>query len=49
MRDDLFLDVRAAQGGFDSQTLAHETTHAIVARIYGGRRWPLWLNEGFAE
>ena len=49
LRDDLFLDVRAAQGGFDSQTLAHETTHAIVARIYGNRRWPLWLSEGFAE
>jgi len=47
--DDLFLDLRAAQGGFDSQTLAHETTHAIVARIYGHRRWPLWLSEGFAE
>ena len=27
--DDLFLDVRAAQGGFDSQTLAHETTHDL--------------------
>ncbi len=25
----------AAQGGFDSRTLAHETTHAVVARIYG--------------
>lgn len=49
LRDDLFLDVHAAQGGFDSQTLAHETTHAIVARIYGSRRWPLWLSEGFAE
>ena len=49
IRDDLFLDVRGAPGGFDSQTLAHETTHAIVARIYGDRRWPLWLSEGFAE
>ncbi len=48
LRDDLFLDVRV-QGGFDSHTLAHETTHAIVARIYGNRRWPLWLSEGFAE
>ena len=46
--DELFLDVRV-QGGFDSHTLAHETTHAIVARFYGNRRWPLWLNEGFAE
>ena len=41
--------MRAAEGGFDSHTLAHETTHAIVSRIYGNRRWPLWLNEGFAE
>ncbi len=48
LRDDLFLDVRV-QGGFDSHTLAHETTHAIVARFYGNRRWPLWLSEGFAE
>ena len=48
-RDDLFLDLRAAEGGFDSHTLAHETTHAIISRIYGNRRWPLWLNEGFAE
>ncbi len=49
LRDDLFLNLRAAQGGFDSGTLAHETTHAIVARIYGDRRWPVWLSEGFAE
>ncbi len=48
-RDDLFLELKAAEGGFDSQTLAHETTHAIVARIYGNRHWPLWLSEGFAE
>ncbi len=48
-RDDLFLNLRAAEGGFDSHTLAHETTHAIVARIYGDRPWPLWLSEGFAE
>ena len=34
---------------FDSQTLAHETTHAVVARLYPGKRWPLWLSEGFAE
>lgn len=47
--DELFLNVRAAGGGFDSQTLAHETTHAVVARIYPGRHWPVWLNEGFAE
>ena len=47
--DALFLNVKAAGGGFDSQTLAHETTHAVVARIYGRRRWPVWLNEGFAE
>ncbi len=35
-------------GRFDSQTLAHETTHAVVARLYT-TRWPLWLSEGFAE
>ena len=47
-RDELHLNVRAGGGGFDSQTLAHETTHAVVARIYH-RHWPIWLNEGFAE
>ncbi len=49
IRDVLFLNVSAWGGGFDSQTLAHETTHAVVARIYGRRRWPVWLSEGFAE
>ena len=50
--DNLFLNVRNTSGGgptFDSHTLAHETTHAVVARLYPGTRWPLWLNEGFAE
>lgn len=48
--DELFLNVRGSNGGgFDSQTLAHETTHAVVARLFRGQRWPLWLNEGFAE
>ncbi len=48
--DELFLNVRGKDGApFDSQTLAHETTHAVIARIYQNRRWPLWLNEGFAE
>ena len=48
--DELFLNVRNGNTGtFDSQTLAHETTHAVVARLYPGKRWPLWLSEGFAE
>ncbi|HEY5893454.1 MAG TPA: hypothetical protein VIT91_09505 [Chthoniobacterales bacterium] len=50
--DELFLNVRETRGSapFDSRTLAHETTHAVVARIYGPQNgWPLWLNEGFAE
>ena len=47
---DLFLNVRnGTTGTFDSQTLAHETTHAIVARIYLHNHPPLWLSEGFAE
>jgi len=49
---DLFLSVRNTTPGappFDSRVLAHETTHAVVARLYPGVRWPLWLNEGFAE
>lgn len=49
--DELFLNVRRANdtGRFDSNTLAHEATHAVVARLFPGKRWPLWLNEGFAE
>ena len=48
--DELFLNVRDARTGlFNSQTLAHETTHAIVARLYPARHWPRWLSEGFAE
>jgi hypothetical protein len=47
--DDLFLNVHGTGMGFESHTLAHETTHAVVSRIYGARRWPLWLNEGFAD
>ena len=48
--DELFLNVRDGRTGmFDSQTLAHETTHAIVARLYPGKHWPRWLGEGFAE
>ena len=50
--DNLFLSVRNKEGAgmsFDSRLLAHETTHAVVARLYPGTRWPLWLNEGLAE
>ena len=49
--DELFLNVRKTQetGRFDSKTLAHETTHAVVARLYPDQRWPLWLAEGWAE
>ncbi|MBS0657649.1 MAG: hypothetical protein JSR82_05290 [Verrucomicrobia bacterium] len=48
--DELFLNLRDGRTGmFDSRTLAHETTHAVVARIYPGQRLPLWLSEGFAE
>ncbi len=50
--DELYLSLRntgPGQPAFDSHTLAHETTHAVVARLYPGMRWPLWLNEGLAE
>ena len=49
--DELFLNVRRTEGAqrFDSNTLAHETTHAVVARLFPQKRWPLWLNEGWAE
>ncbi|MEI6561235.1 MAG: peptidase MA family metallohydrolase [Verrucomicrobiota bacterium] len=49
MGDDLFLHVGGMGEEFDSHTLAHETTHAVVARLYPRQRWPRWLNEGFAE
>ena len=47
--DNLFLHVGGAGEGFDSHLLAHETTHAVVARLYPHQRWPIWLNEGLAE
>ena len=48
--DELFLSIRDRDNyEFDSHTLAHETTHAVISRIYGNRRWPIWLNEGIAE
>lgn len=49
--DELFLNVRRTEGPkrFDSNTLAHEATHAVVARLFPQKRWPLWLNEGWAE
>ncbi|MGF1655435.1 MAG: hypothetical protein ACFCU3_00485 [Verrucomicrobiales bacterium] len=50
-QDELFLSIRRQrqEGGFDHFMLAHETVHAAVARLYPEHRWPLWLNEGFAE
>ncbi len=49
--DELFLNLRGTgdDGRFDSSTLAHEATHAVVARLYPNQPWPLWLNEGLAE
>jgi hypothetical protein len=49
VHDELFLNIHGTGQGFESHTLAHETTHAVVARIYGNRRWPVWLSEGFAD
>ena len=47
--DDLFLHIGGPGEPFDSRILAHETTHAVVARLYPRQTWPKWLNEGFAE
>jgi len=47
--DQLFLNVGGPGEEFDSHLLAHETTHAVVSRLYPEKRWPLWANEGFAE
>jgi hypothetical protein len=49
VHDDLFLNVHGTGKGFESHTLAHEITHAVVARIYRNRHWPVWLSEGFAD
>jgi hypothetical protein len=46
--DELFLNVRGDSSNAESQ-IAHETTHAVIARLYPEQRWPLWLNEGMAE
>ena len=47
-KDELLL---AAHDEQDTRVkaLCHEATHAIVAHFYPGRKWPLWLSEGFAE
>jgi hypothetical protein len=47
-KDELFL------GAFEDKdqylkTLCHEAAHAVASHFYPTRRWPLWLNEGFAE
>lgn len=48
--DELYLNIRESrEGRFNSHTLAHETAHAVIARLYPRVRLPLWLNEGFAE
>ena len=47
--DELFLHVGGMGEPFNSHVLAHETTHAVVARLYPQQHWPVWLNEGFAE
>jgi hypothetical protein len=49
VRDELFLNIHGTGQGFESHTLAHETTHAVVSRIYRKQQWPLWLSEGFAD
>jgi hypothetical protein len=49
---ELFLNVRRSGSGdkkFRVGLLAHELSHAVVARFYPRSRWPLWLNEGLAE
>jgi hypothetical protein len=50
--DNLYLNVRSdmpGQPAFDSQTLAHETTHATMRRIFPDENWPIWMKEGLAE
>jgi hypothetical protein len=47
-KDELLLGSYAERDRY-IKNVCHEATHAIVAHFYPGRRWPLWLNEGFAE
>jgi hypothetical protein len=47
-KDELLLGAHDEKDTY-LKVLCHEATHAIVARFYAGRKWPLWLNEGFAD
>ncbi|MHA3771685.1 hypothetical protein ACXR0O_09120 [Verrucomicrobiota bacterium sgz303538] len=47
-KDELLVGAQGEKDDY-AKVVCHEATHAIVARYYAGRRWPLWLNEGFAE
>jgi hypothetical protein len=50
-RDELFLNIHGTGNGFDSRTPAHETTHAVVARIFGknGVSTPVALAEVYGD
>jgi hypothetical protein len=47
-KDELFLGAYEDRDDY-IKTLCHEAAHAVVSHYYPSRRWPLWLNEGFAE
>lgn len=49
--DELYLNVRSMGGAqrFNIYLLAHETTHAVMARLYPESDFPKWAAEGFAE
>jgi hypothetical protein len=47
-KDELLLGAHEERDTY-LKIVCHEATHATVARAYPGRKWPLWLNEGFAE
>ncbi len=47
-KSELYLGARAERDKY-LRTLCHEAAHAVVERFYPARKWPLWLNEGFAE
>ncbi len=47
-KDELLIGAQGEKDDY-AKLICHEAAHAIVARYYPGRRWPLWLGEGFAE
>ena len=42
------MDLRADQGGMMTAILPHETTHVVLAGMFGAKPVPRWVDEGIA-